>query len=117
MPKLRAAMHLDTVFTFADRDVVTVYPHIVDAIKPFILRPSDRRPVSRYQEAKPFVEVVADALGVGTLRVVETGGTLTNPSASNGTAATTWWRWSRAWWWPMTATPTPTRCCARRASR
>ena len=23
MPKLRAAMHLDTVFTFADRDVVT----------------------------------------------------------------------------------------------
>ena len=26
MPKLRAAMHLDTVFTFADRDVVTAYP-------------------------------------------------------------------------------------------
>ncbi|HJS92688.1 MAG TPA: arginine deiminase [Solirubrobacteraceae bacterium] len=26
MPRLRAAMHLDTVFTFADRDTVTVYP-------------------------------------------------------------------------------------------
>ncbi|MDT5369533.1 MAG: arginine deiminase, partial [Mycobacterium sp.] len=28
MPKIRAAMHLDTVFTFADRDVVTIYPDI-----------------------------------------------------------------------------------------
>ncbi|MEV3904897.1 arginine deiminase [Mycobacterium sp. NPDC050551] len=75
MPKLRAAMHLDTVFTFADRDVVTVYPHIVDAINPFTLRPSDRAPgVEVTQESKPFVEVVANALGVGTLRVVETGG-------------------------------------------
>ena len=24
MPKLRSAIHLDTVFTFADRDVVTI---------------------------------------------------------------------------------------------
>ncbi len=29
MPKLRAAMHLDTVFTFADRDCVLIYPDIV----------------------------------------------------------------------------------------
>ena len=29
MPKLRAAMHLDTIFTFADRDCVTIYPDIV----------------------------------------------------------------------------------------
>jgi arginine deiminase len=28
MPKLRAAMHLDTVFTFADRDCVLLYPDI-----------------------------------------------------------------------------------------
>lgn len=28
MPRLRSAMHLDTVFTFADRDVVTLYPKI-----------------------------------------------------------------------------------------
>src|SRR6201996_1319423 len=37
MPKLRAAMHLDTVFTFADRDVVTLYPDIVDAVQTFVL--------------------------------------------------------------------------------
>ena len=76
MPKLRAAMHLDTVFTFADRDVVTIYPDIVDGIEPFTLVPSDRAPgLEVIEETKPFVEVVAAALGLGALRVVETGGT------------------------------------------
>jgi arginine deiminase len=76
MPKLRAAMHLDTVFTFADRDVVTIYPEIVDGIAPFTLLPSDSEPgVEVIEETKPFVEVVAAALGLGSLRVVETGGT------------------------------------------
>ncbi|MDT5298730.1 MAG: arginine deiminase, partial [Mycobacterium sp.] len=41
MPKLRAAMHLDTVFTFADRDVVTIYPDIVDNMQTFALLPRD----------------------------------------------------------------------------
>ena len=76
MPKLRAAMHLDTVFTFADRDVVTIYPEIVDNIQAFTLVPSDSAPgLDVIEETKPFVEVVAAALGLGALRVVETGGT------------------------------------------
>ena len=44
MPKLRAAMHLDTVFTFADRDVVTLFPDIVDRIVTFSLDRERRRP-------------------------------------------------------------------------
>ena len=44
MPKLRAAMHLDTVFTFADRDIVTLYPTIMDGVHTFSLRPSDTSP-------------------------------------------------------------------------
>lgn len=76
MPKLRAAMHLDTVFTFADRDLVSVYPKIVDAITAFTLRPSDSEAgVDVVEEDRHFVEVVADAIGVGKLRVVEAGGT------------------------------------------
>jgi arginine deiminase len=76
MPKLRAAMHLDTVFTFADRDVVTLYPDIVDAMQTFVLHPSDADTGVDVEEAsKPFVEVVAGALGLDQLRVVETGGT------------------------------------------
>src|SRR5699024_11644112 len=41
MPKLRSAMHLDTVFTFVDRDVVTYYPMIVEGIHTFSLRPGN----------------------------------------------------------------------------
>lgn len=76
MPKLRAAMHLDTVFTFADRDLVTVHPNIVDRIQPFVLHPSDKSPgVEVHDEAgTPFVDVVARAMGLPKLRVVETAG-------------------------------------------
>ncbi|MEV6203950.1 arginine deiminase [Streptomyces sp. NPDC051771] len=76
MPKLRSAMHLDTVFTFADRDVVTLYPRIVDAIHSFSLRPSDRAPGVEITDEgdTPFTEVVAKALGLPGLRVIETGG-------------------------------------------
>jgi len=76
MPKLRAAMHLDTVFTFADRDVVTTYPTIVDGIHAFSLRPSDRSPGLEVTDEAPktFIDVVAESLGLSDLRVVETGG-------------------------------------------
>jgi arginine deiminase len=75
MPRLRAAMHLDTVFTFADRDLATAYPPIVDDIETFTLRPGDAEgEVHVTTEAKPFVDVVAGALGFDRLRVVPTGG-------------------------------------------
>ena len=76
MPKLRSAMHLDTVFTFADRDVVTLYPTIVDAVHSFSLRPSDGSPGIEVTDegSKRFVDVVAESLGLPELRVIETGG-------------------------------------------
>jgi arginine deiminase len=76
MPKLRAAMHLDTVLTFADRDLVTLYPTIVDGVHPFSLRPGDTSPGVEVTDegSRQFVEVVAESLGLPKLRVVETGG-------------------------------------------
>src|SRR5262252_5788459 len=75
MPKLRAAMHLDTVFTFADRDCVLLYPDIVNTIEAFSYRPAKTKSgVELSKDGKPFVEVVAEALGVKKMRVVETGG-------------------------------------------
>ena len=75
MPKLRAAMHLDTVFTFADRDVVTLFPDIVDGVHTISLRPSDKPGgIEVTRETRPFVYVVAEALGLKKLRVVPTGG-------------------------------------------
>jgi arginine deiminase len=70
-------MHLDTVFTFADRDVATAYPGIVDGIHPFTLLPGDGPGgVDVIEETRSFVDVVADAMGIGTLRIVENGGSI-----------------------------------------
>jgi arginine deiminase len=91
MPKLRSAMHLDTVFTFADRDCATVYPDIVDTIHTFSLRPGGTGPggtgpggtgpgetgsaIEITEEKEPFTDIVARALGIGGgLRVIRTGG-------------------------------------------
>jgi len=75
MPKLRSAMHLDTVFTFADRDLATVYPGIVDQIRTLSLYPSDKAPgFEVVADKKPFCDVVAEALGFKKLRLVESGG-------------------------------------------
>lgn len=41
VPKLRAA---HTVFTFADRELATIHPAIVDGIHPFIIHLSDKTP-------------------------------------------------------------------------
>ena len=74
MPKLRAAMHLDTVFTFADRDVATAYLPIVESIETFSIRPTDSGGVEVIAEPDRFTDVVARALGLRELRVIGTGG-------------------------------------------
>src|SRR5204862_6594636 len=38
MPRERAAMHLDTVFTFCDRGVATLYEPVVSKILPIMFR-------------------------------------------------------------------------------
>lgn len=75
MPKLRAAMHLDTVFTFADRDCVLIYPDIMNRVQTFSYHPADGDGrVELRRDNGAFVEVVAEALGVKKMRIVETGG-------------------------------------------
>ncbi|WP_097461429.1 arginine deiminase [Mangrovitalea sediminis] len=75
LPKARSAMHLDTVFTFCDRDLVTIYPEVVNHIQAFSLRPGDREGhLDIRREDKPFLDVVAKALNLKSLRVVQTGG-------------------------------------------
>lgn len=75
LPKRRSYMHLDTVFTQCDRDLVTVFREVVDGIRAFSLRPGDGPgDIEVTPEARPFLSVVEEVLGVKTLRVVETGG-------------------------------------------
>jgi arginine deiminase len=75
LPKSRGAMHLDTVFTFCDVDLVTVFPEVVESIRVHSLRPGNlEHSLEVRTEMKPFLEVVASALGLPALRVVATGG-------------------------------------------
>jgi arginine deiminase len=75
MPKSRAAMHLDTVFSFCDRDVVTVFRDVVDQIRCYSVYPTaDGGSLEVRPEKKPMLQVVQEALGLAKLRVVATGG-------------------------------------------
>jgi arginine deiminase len=75
IPKSRGAMHMDTVFTFCDRDLATVFPETVDAIRVHSLRPGKKAgSLDVRTESKPFVEVVAAAMGLPKIRTVATGG-------------------------------------------
>ncbi|MDB5984361.1 MAG: arginine deiminase [Pseudomonas sp.] len=76
LPKSRSAMHLDTVFSFCDRDLVTIFPEVVNQIVAFSLRPDESKPggIDIHREEGHFLGVVAAALNLKTLRVVETGG-------------------------------------------
>jgi len=75
IPKSRGAMHLDTVFTFCDVDLVTTFPEMVDAIRVHSLRPGNREgSLDVRTDTAPFLDVVAAALSLPRLRVVATGG-------------------------------------------
>jgi len=75
MPRDRSFMHLDTVFTFCDRDLVTMYPPVVDRLRSFSLRHGETEGTMDIREENaPFTEVVAGAMGLRSLRIVQTGG-------------------------------------------
>jgi len=64
IPKSRGAMHLDTVF-----------PEMVDALRVHSIRPGPREgQLDVRTETHPFIEVVAQAMGVAAIRTVATGG-------------------------------------------
>ena len=74
MPRDRAAMHLDTVFTFCNRDVATIYEPVVSQILPILYTPDGDGGVKAELSERTFLEEVQDALGLERLNVVTTGG-------------------------------------------
>jgi arginine deiminase len=74
MPRERAAMHLDTVFSFCDRGVVTLYEPVVSQIHPILFTAGGPSGVQGNVSDRPFLDEVKDALGVTDLKVVTTGG-------------------------------------------
>ena len=73
MPRERAAMHLDTVFTFCDRHVVTIYEPVVSQILPVLYRPDGDGGVAAALSERSFLDEVSDVVG-SKLTLVTTGG-------------------------------------------
>jgi arginine deiminase len=74
MPKSRAAMHLDTVFTFCDRDLCTSFREVADQVHCYSARPDGNGGMEVHADTGHLFDVVKDALGLKMLRIVETGG-------------------------------------------
>ena len=61
-------MHLDTICTMVDRDAVVMYPQIAHTLTAFTLTPD-----GRVGGPAPFLDAAARAMGIGRLRVIDTG--------------------------------------------
>ena len=72
----RATMHLDTVCTMVDRDLVVLYPAVADTLEAWTLTPGDAGDPAappRVHGPGPFLPVAAEQMGLERLRVVDTG--------------------------------------------
>ncbi len=74
IPKRRSVMHLDSVFTFLDRDAVTVFREVADQVRCYSLYRQDAGGIEIRKEDTHLLDVVKDALGLQRLRVIVTGG-------------------------------------------
>jgi len=75
LPKSRSYMHLDTVITMCDHDLVTLFPQVVNGARTWAIRPGsspDDLVVEEQQGTLP--DLMGKMLGVPKMRVVETGG-------------------------------------------
>ena len=76
IPKSRAAMHLDTIFTLCGGDVVTTFKEVADELICYDIRPGEgRAPLQFRQDPRPIFDIVAEVLGFKRLQIVPTGGT------------------------------------------
>jgi arginine deiminase len=66
----RATMHLDTVCTMVDVDAVVMYPNIADSLEAYTV--TDGGDV-HVDGPEPFLVGAAKAMGIDTLRVIDTG--------------------------------------------
>src|SRR4029453_4226473 len=75
LPKSRSYMHLDTVITMCDRDLVTAFPQVVDGARIWKIRPGDNADDLVVEQANGSLpQLMGAVLGVGDMRVIETGG-------------------------------------------
>ena len=75
LPKSRSYMHLDTVITMCDRDLVTLFPNVINGARTWSVRPgASAEELVTEEQAGGLPEIMGKALGVPKMRVIETGG-------------------------------------------
>ncbi|GAA6203142.1 arginine deiminase [Aquicoccus sp. SU-CL01552] len=75
IPKSRAAMHLDTIFTLCGGDVVTTFKEVAEELVCYDIRPGEGvAPLQFRHDPRPIFEIVAEVLGYKRLTIVPTGG-------------------------------------------
>jgi arginine deiminase len=116
-PRARGSMHLDTVFTFCDRDLVTIFAEVTDAIRCYSLRPGEGEDIAVEAETNRFWRSWPTLLASGNCAPCPPAAMPTRPRANNGTMPTICSVSSPGLSLDTSGTSIPTRFCARRVSR
>jgi len=74
IPKQRAYMHLDTVFTMVDTDAFTIYPGVAGTMRVWELDYDEGGGLSGITESRDLFGCLKKSLGLDTIRCIETGG-------------------------------------------
>lgn len=84
IPKSRAFMHLDTVFTMVDYDKFTVHPAILGPqgeMRIFILEPGEEKGTVKISERNNLIKTLKEVLGLQEVALIPCGGGDTIASA------------------------------------
>ena len=73
IPKTRAFMHLDTVFTMVDRDKFTVHPNILQQITVFVMELDENRRVKIRQEDGRLEDILKVHLQLDKVQLIPCG--------------------------------------------
>lgn len=73
IPKNRAFMHLDTVFTMVDRDKFTVHPYILGRLTVYVMKLDENRKMRIEQEDGRLEDILKKHLGLDHVTLIECG--------------------------------------------
>ena len=74
IPRIRAFMHLDTVFTQVDTDKFTVHPGILQTLRAFEIKCGKKHELKVTELTAPLAEVLAQYLEVESVTLIKCGG-------------------------------------------
>ena len=74
IPKSRAFMHLDTVFTMVDYDKFTIHPEIEDPLRVFEMIPNGKGEVKFNSMADTLPNILKSILGLPAVKLLRCGG-------------------------------------------